>query len=74
MDGKTRLFFVVDSKEDNEEIFDTYEDACDLYNKIKYSNHPRMYIAKVKNAFREKKPSGWNYDDLSDTFEIVQFL
>lgn len=66
---KTRLFFVVDSKKDNREIFETYEDASDFYNTIEYNSHPRMFIAKVKNAFKED--GEWNYEDKADTFTEV---
>ena len=77
--NKTRVFFVVDSIEDNEEIFETKEEAVNWLNGIAKKNKPRIYIAIVKNAYKEhdyigKKELGWNYDDRSDTFEIIKLL
>lgn len=68
----TRVFFVVDSIEDNEEIFETLEQAeAYMISALDYEDKPRVYVAYVRNAFREKDGS-WNYDDLSDTFTFIQ--
>ena len=72
----TRLFFVVDSWNDNEEIYETLEQAEKLYYLLEKENSPnckpRLYIAMVKNAYQEG--SGWNYDDFSDTFQIIEII
>jgi hypothetical protein len=59
MNDKTRLFFVVSSKKINPEIFDNYEDTCELYNKSAYDEHPVIAIY---------------YEDLADTFKHVTYL
>lgn len=86
---ETRLFFVVDSYEKNEEIFETREQAEKYLNELRKDNiqpddrdhamseGARLYIALVKNAYRE--PDGpakdqWNYEDFSDTFQIIKTL
>ena len=69
---KTRVFFVVDSIEDNEEIFETRESAEEFMSELEKKDKPRLYVAIVKNAYREGH--GWNYDDRSNTFEIIKFL
>lgn len=72
-DEKTRIFFVVDSKEDNEEIFETLEEARSyLISSINYGDKGRLYIAYVKNAYKEDEK--WNYDDRSDTFQIIKII
>lgn len=80
MDNEMRVFFVVDSIEDNEELFETYEKAeayqmtlpkTRTYDEIGSPNKPRIYIAMVRNAFKEDD-GGWNYDDLADTFQFIQ--
>lgn len=71
IDNKTRLFYVVDSIDDNEELYTTEEDALDAYKKIYNDtpeNKPRLYIAEVRNAYYEKDIKAWNYEDCSDTF------
>ena len=78
----TRVFYVVDSIEDNEELFETFEDAeayqmtlskTRTQDEIGSPNEPRIRICMVRNAFREDD-GGWNYDDLSDTFNEVKTL
>lgn len=79
---ETRLFFVTDSIEDNEEIFDTLE-AAEAYIKtmpIETSEGepslPRLRICLVRNAYLEDYQEGqsWNYDDQADTFETIKTL
>lgn len=73
MKKETRLFFVVDSIKDNEEIFETLEKA-QKYKDTNFSetDKPRLYIAYIKNAFKQNK--NWNYEDLSDTFKIIKII
>ncbi len=70
--SKTRLFFVVDT---NEEIFATLE-AAEKYKKtrMKTEKGVRLYIAKVRHYYWEKYHKSWNYEDFSDTFEIIKQL
>ena len=68
----TRVFFVVDSQEDNEEIFETFGEAEQQYNKL--GDKPRLYVALVKNAYKEPESGIWNYEDMADTFEIIKVL
>lgn len=89
MKEKTMVFFVVDSQKDNEEIFTTEEEALKAFKLIKKVLKPRLYIAKVKHAYLEdiypntifkvisrieRGEFVWNYDDFSDTFEIVKII
>lgn len=71
---EARLFWVVDSPEDNEEIFATREKA-DKYAVKRYGKQApyRIYIAEVKNYYWDKQAGGWNYDDQADTFNGFQF-
>ena len=69
----TRLFFVTDSVEDNEEIFETLEDAEEYVQATKFKATPRTRICMVKHAYREANGE-WNYDDLSNTFETVKVV
>jgi hypothetical protein len=69
----TRVFFVVDSSEHNEEIFETLEEASEFFRVIKDSPNASIYIAIVQNAFKEDT-GAWNYDDRVDTFEKIQVL
>ena len=81
--NKTRVFFVVDSIEDNEEIFETLEQAQNWKAQLKKKDRPRLYIAIVKNAYLEEvedidrelldEPT-WNYEDKVNTFEIIDFI
>ena len=76
---QTRLFYVVDSIEDNEEIFETFEAAKAHYDKLSpirtldyigEPNNRRIYIGETTNAYREN--DGWNYDDVGfDTFTNI---
>lgn len=69
-----RLFWVVDSPEDNQEIFQTRAEA-DAYAQTTYSKQEpyRIYIAEVKNYYWDEQANGWNYDDVHDTFSGFQF-
>jgi hypothetical protein len=73
----TRLFYVTDSITENEEIFETKEEAMDSFVKLE-GEGAQIYIAEVKNAYREKVngmiADQWNYDDRSDTFTIIKVL
>lgn len=66
----TRLFFVTDSADDNEEIFETLEDAEEYIEATKFNAPPRIRICIVRNAYKEGGGE-WNYDDLSNTFTTV---
>lgn len=80
----TRLFFVVDSKLDNEEIFTTLEEAKKYFDEFEtgYAEdaendeqiEPRIYIALVRNSYYDKSAKAWNYEDYSDTFEVIKVL
>lgn len=71
----TRVFYVVDSEEDNEELFETLEGAeAHLVSVINSGVKGRLYIAQVRNAYREPINDEWNYEDRSDTFNIIQIL
>lgn len=74
MDDGTRLFFVVDSLESNEEIFETLEEA-EMYvkNELDEGSGRRLRICLVNNAYKEENGS-WNYEDFSNTFETVKEL
>lgn len=67
----TRLFFVTESAEDNEEIFETLEDAQEYVEATKFRGEPEIWISIVKNAYKEDNGE-WNYDDRSNTFEKVR--
>jgi hypothetical protein len=67
---KTRLFWVVDSPEDNEEIFEAQEDAKKYAEKYGKQSPYRIYIAEVRNYFQEAN-GAWNYEDHSDTFNTI---
>jgi hypothetical protein len=85
IDETTRVFFVVDSYERNEEIHDALDAAEDDYEYLKQqteevegydrpiSEGARLYIALVRHAYREKDRA-WNYEDFSDTFEIIKVV
>jgi len=73
MENKTQVFFVVDSLESNEEIFETLEEAqAHFLSVLGTEENKRIYIAKVRNAYKEN--GVWNYEDRSDTFEIIKVL
>ena len=61
----TRVFFVVDRVEDNEEIFETLQEAEEWRDKLKKEHRPRIFIAMVRNSFQDTE-RGWNYDDYSN--------
>lgn len=70
----TRVFFVTDSLEANEELHETLEDAVDYAkNEMDAGSGRRIRVCIVRNAFREVD-GGWNYDDQADTFEEVKTL
>lgn len=77
----TRVFFVVDDIDQDEEIFETLQEAQKYYSEINSRHQPRLYIALVNNAYKDIQPSTdsglsdrWNYNDLSDTFEIIKII
>lgn len=70
---EVRLFFVTDSTEDNEEIFETLQEAEEYLKRTKLGKNPRIRICMVRNAYKEDN-GGWNYDDYSDTFETVKVI
>jgi hypothetical protein len=65
-----RLFFVVDSVDDNEEIFETLKEAEAWADDI--GDISRIRICIVRNTYENK--GCWNYNDLSDTFETVKII
>ena len=69
---ETRLFFVTDSAEDNEELFETLEGAQEhkLHGMNSFTN-ARIRICIVRNAYKEDSGE-WNYEDYSNTFETVK--
>ena len=75
MEKETRLFFVVDSLEHNEEIFETLEDA-QAYRISVIGTEPksRLRICLVRNAFKCPVTSLWNYEDFNNTFTTVKTL
>jgi hypothetical protein len=74
----TRLFFVVEGEESNQELFETKEEADACYNFLtNFGNdyHAKMYIAMVKNTYRDPDSNyQWSYEDLADTFEIIKYF
>jgi hypothetical protein len=74
MSDGTRLFFVADSFESNEEIFETLEEA-EFYVKeeLDEGSGRRLRICLVNNAYQQEDGK-WNYDDQSNTFETVKEL
>jgi hypothetical protein len=78
----TRVFFVTDSLDNNEEIFETLEEAEEFLDTIPekrelddigQSNERRLRICLVRHAYKEAN-GGWNYDDCVDTFETIKAL
>ena len=67
----TRVFFVTDSPDDNEELFETLEDAREYIEATKFNGTPRISICMVKNAYKEDNGE-WNYDDRWDTFKYIK--
>jgi len=87
MNDETRLFFVVDSQDTDEEIFETLEEAQDYYDELdiseEYEPYKRLFIALVRNAYRKTKENGeyeegqktnYNYEDFGDTFESIKTI
>lgn len=76
MQDETRLFFTVDSTEDNAEIFETLEEANHHFVTLPTRAKPRIYIAIVRNSYREDMSNvqRWNYEDRSDTFDIIKII
>lgn len=72
MNNDIRVFFVVDSVEDNEEIFETFAEAEKMYRMIDEVYKPRLYVALVEHAYKENDM--WTYSDQSDTFDLVKVL
>lgn len=68
--NEARLFWVVDSDEDNEEIFETQDQANSYAEKYGKREPYRIYIGEVRNFYQEAD-GGWNYDDHSDTFSHI---
>jgi len=66
-----RLFWVVDSLNDNEEIFETLQEADEFLLTLDPEDKPRINICIVKNAYKEENGQ-WTYEDLADTFEIIR--
>jgi DNA polymerase II large subunit len=70
----TRVFFVVDAMETNKELYTTLEQAEDAYDElnVRKEDKPRIYVAMVRNAYKEG--NDWNYEDFSDTFQIIEII
>lgn len=72
---ETRLFWVVDSirheEANNEELFESLEDAEEYIKATKFNGLVRIRICVVRNAYWDEQLDDWNYDDLADTFSTV---
>jgi hypothetical protein len=72
----TRLFFVVEGVDTNEEIFETLETATSYFHEVVKEDKARVYVGLVRNAYEETdrsgKKIGWNYEDFSNTFTIIK--
>ena len=68
---EVRLFFVTDSADDNEELFETLEDAREHVEATKFREEPRLRICVVRNSYKEDNGE-WNYEDHSDTFTTIK--
>lgn len=71
----TRVFFVVDGPvtdlaNQNDELFETLEQAEAYAETVEYA---RIRICIVRHAFKEVNGL-WNYDDNSDTFEVIKTI
>jgi DNA polymerase II large subunit len=75
-ENQTRVFFVVDAIENNEELYTTLEQAEHAYNEldVRKEDKPRLYIALVRNAFYEEDLDCWNYNDQINTFNIIKII
>ena len=69
-----KLFYVVDSKNHEKEIFEMQNQAIEAYNKIEYNDHPRLAIYEVQNYYYSDDIQAWNYEDRSDTFNFIRFI
>jgi len=69
----SRVFFVTDSVEDNEELFETLEGAMAHISMLKKKDKPKLKVMIVRNAYKDDNGE-WTYDDLSDTFELIRTL
>lgn len=69
----TRLFYTTQNNDHARELFETLEQAIAHLEEIDEDNSGVIEICKVKNAFREGFEQ-WNYEDYSDTFEIVETM
>lgn len=67
----TRLFFVTHSAEDNEELFETLEDAREYIEATKFEGTPKISICIVRNSYKEDTGE-WNYEDYWDTFQHLR--
>lgn len=71
----TRLFFVVDSIENNEEIFETLEQAqAFMLSGMNSGTNRRIRACIVRNAYKEEDLGTWNYDDEPNTFETIKLI
>ena len=70
----TKLFYVVDSKNHEKEIFETKEKAIEAYNTLSYDDRPRLAVYEVKNYYYSEDIQAWNYKDLSNTFKFISFI
>lgn len=73
----TRLFYVTDSVESNEEIFETYQEAIAYFCSLIDDNQElvRLRICEVNNAYQYSDGEGrilWNYEDRADTFTTIK--
>lgn len=69
----TRVFFVTDSKEDNEELHETLEQAQAYFlSSMSSGTGRRIRVCLVRNAYQEN--GGWNYDDHPNTFFTIKVL
>ena len=72
--NETRLFYVTDSVESNEEIFETYQQAREYMKRLEDDNQElvRLRICEVNNAYYDKQLKSYNYDDRADTFTTIK--
>ena len=69
----TRVFFVTDSLEDNEELHETLEQArAHLLSAMNSNTNRRIRVCLVRHAYKENER--WNYDDYSDTFTEIKLM
>lgn len=72
---ETRVFFVTDSREDNEELFETLEEAqAYKLSAMNSGTGRRIRICVVHSAYREPDINRWNYDDGWNAFETIKVL